>query len=117
VRLVSLYGILIGGKASEGKGRRRMAIGLLLEFSGAGQEHYDAVMEELNLGGRMPTGGIFHAAGPTEGGWRVVDVWESQEAFDAFFHEKLGQALQNAGLEPPQVQTWTVYNTLEPAQP
>ena len=117
MRLVSLYGILIDGKASEGKGQRPMTIGLLMEFPGVGQEQYDAVMEELNLGRRMPTGGMFHAAGPTEVGWRVVDVWESQEAFDAFFHEKLGQALQNAGLEPPQVQTWTVYNTLEPAQP
>jgi len=117
VQLVSLYGILIGGKASEEKGQRAMAIGLLLEFSGTDQEQYDAVMEELNLGGRMPTGGIYYAAGPTEGGWRVVDVWESQEAFDTFFREQLDQALRNAGLEPPQVQTWTVYNTLEPAQP
>jgi hypothetical protein len=45
-----------------------MAIGLLMEFLGMGQEQYDAVMEELNLGGRMPSGSISHAAGPTEGG-------------------------------------------------
>ena len=116
MRLLSLYGILIGGKASEGKGQRPMAIGLLMEFPCVGQEQYDTVMEELDLGGRMPSGGISHAAGPTEVGWRVVDVWESQEAFDTFFREQLDQALQNAGLEPPQVQTWAVYNTLEPAQ-
>jgi hypothetical protein len=69
-----------------------MAIGLLMEFPGMGQEQYDAVMEELNLGGRMPSGGITHAAGPTEGGWRVVDVWESQEAFDVFFREEAAQS-------------------------
>lgn len=89
-----------------------MAIGLLMEFPGVSQEQYDAVMEELDLGGRMPAGGISHAAGPTEDGWRVVDVWESQEAFDAFFREKLGRAMQNAGVPQPQLQTWVVYNTL-----
>lgn len=94
-----------------------MAIGLLMEFPGVDQEQYGTVMEELDLGGRMPSGGISHAAGSTEVGWRVIDVWESQEAFDVFFREKLHQAMQNAGIELPQVQTWTVYNTLEPAQP
>src|SRR5438309_7731929 len=34
--------------------------------------------------------------------WRVVDVWESEEALDKFFQEKLGQALQEAGLATPQ---------------
>jgi hypothetical protein len=65
-----------------------MAIGLLMEFPVMGQEQYDAVMEELNLGGRMPSGGISHAAGPAEDGWRVVDVWQSQEAFDVFFRDE-----------------------------
>lgn len=25
-----------------------------------------------------------HVAGPTDGGWRVIDVWESEEAFQRF---------------------------------
>ena len=29
-----------------------------------------------------------------EGGWRVVDVWESQQAFETFFNSKLKKALQ-----------------------
>jgi len=49
----------------------------------------------------MPPGRISHAAGPTEEGWRVVDVWESQEAYDTFLHERLSQALQNAGMAAP----------------
>ncbi len=37
---------------------------------------------------------LFHVGGPTEGGWRVEEVWESQAALDKFFQEKLGAALQ-----------------------
>ena len=64
----------------------------------------------------MPPGGISHAAGPTEEGWRVVDVWESEEAFETFFRERLEQAMQNAGMPTPEVETWQVYSTLEPAR-
>lgn len=94
-----------------------MAVGLIMNFPGVTQEQYDTVLEQLNLGGRMPPGGISHAAGPIEGGWRVVDVWESQEAFDIFFRERLEQAMRNAGMPPPEVDSWPVYSTLEPAVP
>ena len=94
-----------------------MAVGMIMNFPGVTQEQYDAVLEQLNLGGRMPPGGISHAAGPIEGGWRVVDVWESQEAFDIFLRERLEQATQTVGLAPPEVEVWLVYSTLEPAVP
>jgi hypothetical protein len=96
---------------------RPMAVGMIMNFPGVTQEQYDTVMEQLNLGGRMPPGGISHAARPTDEGWRVVDVWESQEAFDTFLHERLYEAMQNAGISRPQVEAWPVYNTLEPAVP
>ena len=57
-----------------------MALAFLLEFPGVTQEQYDKVLEKLQLGGKTYQGGIFHVAGPMEGGWRVVDVWESEEA-------------------------------------
>lgn len=89
-----------------------MAVAMLMEFPGVTREQYDAVIEELNLGGRPGAGGIFHVAGPTETGWRVVDVWESEDAFDVFFRGKLDSALQNAGVQPPHVSAWPVHNTL-----
>jgi hypothetical protein len=94
-----------------------MAVGMIMNFPGVTQEQYDAMLEQLNLGGRMPPGGISHAAGPIEGGWRVVDVRESQEAFDIFFRERLEQAMRNAGVPPPELDAWPVYATLEPAIP
>ena len=87
-----------------------MAIGLIFNNPGVTQEQYDAVVAQLNLAEDPPAGDIFHAAGPTEDDWRVVEVWESQEAADAFFRERLGQALQNAGIPQPQIERWSVHN-------
>lgn len=90
-----------------------MAIGLLFEMPEVTQEQYDAVLQEL--GGSPPPGAIVHVAGPMEGGgWRVFEVWESREAFDRFFQEKLQRALQNAGIPmrgEPKV--FRIYNMLK----
>ncbi len=37
-------------------------------------------------------------AGPANPGWRVISVWDSKEALDRFFAERLAPAYQEAGL-------------------
>ena len=37
-------------------------------------------------------------AGPADPGWRVVSVWDSEEARDRFFAERLAPAYEEAGL-------------------
>ena len=89
-----------------------MAIGFIFNNPGQTQEQYDAAVEQLNLAESLPEGWIFHAAGPTEEGWRVVEVWESQEAADAYFQE-LGRVLQDVvGVSLSQPDTFTVYNVI-----
>ena len=98
-----------------------MAIGLAMTFDGVGKEQYEAVMAagELDLGspgnksagGRWPEGIIAHYAGTTPTGWCVVDIWESQEAFDAFFASQLGPTLQHVGLPQPNLTTFDLYNS------
>jgi hypothetical protein len=89
-----------------------MPVAMLVEFPGSTLQQYDKVMQILQLGDKPPTGSFFHSAGQTEGGLRVVDVWESQQAFDKFVQDKLGKALQEAGLKPPKVTAWPVHNML-----
>jgi hypothetical protein len=89
---------------------RSMAIAFLQELPGATQEQYDQIVETLR--GQTAEGRIFHVAGPIEGGWRVVDVWESQEAVNKFFQEQLGPAAQKAGMAVPPPQFWPVHNML-----
>ena len=88
-----------------------MPIAMLIDNPRASQEIYDKVREDLGL--EKPAGGIVHVAGPSpDGGWRVIEVWESEEDAHRFLRERLGPALAAAGLEgpPPQPQFWPVHN-------
>ena len=89
-----------------------MATGFIFNNPGQTQEQYDAAVEQLNLAQSLPEGWIFHAAGPTEDGWRVVEVWESQEAADAYFQGSLGQVLQNLGVSLGKPDTFPVHNVI-----
>ncbi len=88
-----------------------MALALLLEFPGATQEQFDRVAEKI--GSTAPAGLLYHVEGPIQGGWRVVDVWESREVVDKFFQEQLGQALQEAGIAIPQPQFWPAHRIIK----
>jgi len=76
------------------------------------QEVYDKVRDQLGLEDR-PAGGILHVAGPSPtGGWRVIEVWESEEDANRFFNERLKPAFEAVGVPgpPPQPQVWPVHN-------
>jgi len=79
-----------------------MAVFLIIEVPGATQEQYDAVVQGLGEP-ELGEGQSCHLAGPTDGGWCVVDVWESRERFDRFLRERLGEQLQRAGLAQPKI--------------
>ena len=84
-----------------------MAIAMLFEVPGLTSEQYDAVAREVSL---PAPGQIFHLAGPMEGGWRVLEVWKSQEAVDAFYREKLEPGLHSAGIIDFQPKVFEVHN-------
>lgn len=74
-----------------------MAVGLRLKFNGGTQAQYDAMHGYMNVDNDPPEGMIFHSAGPIEGGWGVIDCWESREAFDRFATGRLQQSVQELG--------------------
>jgi hypothetical protein len=88
-----------------------MAIAFLMEFPGVTQEQYDAVMTDLELQG-MPDGGIAHLAAPMDGGWRVLDVWESKEHFDRFYDAALRGALEKNGVPQPDPKVGELHNVM-----
>jgi hypothetical protein len=61
-------------------------------------EQYDAVIAHL---GGAPDGLEERYVGTTDGGLRIVSLWQSKEHADRFFTEKLGPVLAEAlGPEP-----------------
>jgi hypothetical protein len=90
-----------------------MAVAIQLDFAGATREQYDAVVKEMGLssGGPTPPGALFHWMSLTADGFRVVDVWETQEAFDHFAQTQIGPLSAKAGMTtPPVIQTFDVYS-------
>jgi hypothetical protein len=78
-----------------------MAVWFSLELPMTEQQA-DAVLRELDLTDKPAPGQIFHVEGMAGGTIRVVDVWESEEAFGQFMQERLGPAFQRAGVQVPE---------------
>ncbi|MFF9340925.1 MULTISPECIES: hypothetical protein [unclassified Streptomyces] len=64
-----------------------MAVIVTFELPGAGQDLYDTVIDRVTEGrgftrfADLPNPGLLsHAAGPVDGGFRVTEIWESEEA-------------------------------------
>ncbi len=95
-----------------------MAIGLRLKFDGVTQEQYDTVHQHMDVDGNPPDGLIFHAGGPIEGGWGVIDFWESRDAFDRFAGDRLQPAMQELGDRgipgPPDIKEFPVHHITKP---
>jgi hypothetical protein len=54
---------------------------------------------------------MFHAAAFDEAGKaHVADVWESQQALDAFVGQRLMPAFQKLGFNPPNVEVYPTHN-------
>ena len=92
-----------------------MAVAVELNFPGATLEQYDQVIQKMGLsqGGETPSGAISHWVAKTDDGIRVVDVWESREAFERFAQEKIGPYTREVGIEgEPEVRFSDVHNYL-----
>jgi hypothetical protein len=89
-----------------------MAVAMMVDNPEGSQEIYDSVRERIGL--EKPAGGIFHAAGPSpNGGWRVIEVWESEEDAKAFVTERLLPAFDALGAPPPPPpELWPVHNSM-----
>jgi hypothetical protein len=89
-----------------------MAIVVTADLAGGTAQLDESMRQKLNLGQNPAPGSLMRLAGPIEGGWRVVSVWESQEAFDRFRRERLEPALKESGASPPNFQFWTAESAL-----
>ena len=76
-----------------------MPVMIMIEGKGATSEMYDKANEILGVskGADIP-GLICHTAALTDDGLQIVDVWESEEAFQDFLQNRLGPALGQVGM-------------------
>ncbi len=76
-----------------------MAIGTILEHPGQSQEQAEQIQAHVRSTGPVPPDGArLVIAGRANPGWRVITVWDSAEARERFFAERLIPAFEQAGL-------------------
>ncbi|WP_434595492.1 hypothetical protein [Streptomyces sp. A5-4] len=96
-----------------------MPIVVVFDTPGMTQAQYEQGLEKMS--GRpgpiaspadWPVPGLIsHACAPTSDGWFIVDVWESEEAFQQF-GEIIMPILQELGVPDTQPKIYPVFNLI-----
>ena len=90
-----------------------MALGFYFTPSGFTPDAYDDVLKRLEAAGAgAPAGRLHHTAMETDGQIQVFDVWESQEAFEAFGATLL-PIMAELGADPGQPMVMPVHNIIK----
>ncbi|MBM3933422.1 MAG: hypothetical protein FJ319_03830 [SAR202 cluster bacterium] len=95
-----------------------MAYGIVHHFPGGTKAQYDAVINAVHpAGGRLPEGQIFHAAGPSAGGWTIMAVHESKASWESFREKvllpRMTARIKGGFATPPQETEMELYNLVK----
>ena len=74
---------------------------------------YDETVRRLEALGDWPPAGLaYHVAFRSEGNFRVSEIWDSREQFDAF-GERLMPVLKDVGIEPGKPEMLEIHNIIK----
>ena len=85
-----------------------MAVLVVIEVPGGSSELDEALIEAWHLKGNPPSGNRLRMAGPMDGGWRVVSLWDSADQFETFLEGRLHLPLGDAGEGMPTFTVWEI---------
>jgi hypothetical protein len=90
-----------------------MGVGLYFTPSGFSKDKYDEVIRKLEeAGAGAPAGQTYYVALESDGAIQVFDIWDSQEAFEAF-GQTLIPILSELGVDPGQPMASAVHNVIQ----
>lgn len=92
-----------------------MAYGIVHFFPNGTKAQYEASIAAVHPSrNSLPKGQIFHAAGPSAGGWTIIAVHESKEGWERFRDDilmpKMEKGIEGGFTSPPQETAFDVYN-------
>lgn len=77
-----------------------MAVMLIATIPGGTSEQQHSIYDQVGDKLITENGFLFHAAGPTEGGWRLYEVWETREQLDTWLQGTIFPALPDDAPQP-----------------
>ena len=92
-----------------------MAYGIVHFFAGGTKEQYEATLAAVHPDRKtLPQGQVYHAAGPSAGGWTIIAIHESKASWEHFRDDilmpRLKQGVKGGFATSPQEQAFEVYN-------
>jgi hypothetical protein len=92
-----------------------MAYGVVHQFPGGTKEQYEASIAAVHPSrDSLPEGQIYHAAGPSDGGWTIIAVHDSRESWEKFrdgtLMPRMQQGIEGGFTSPPQETGFEVHN-------
>ncbi len=92
-----------------------MAYAIVHFFPGGTKEQYEASIAAVHPNRTtLPKGQIFHAAGPSTGGWTIVAVHDSKESWEDFrdgiLMPQLKKGITGGFTNPPEETAIEVHN-------
>jgi hypothetical protein len=85
-----------------------MPVLVIVEMPGGSSELDHALTEAWGIESSPPKGSSLRMAGPMDGGWRVVSLWETRRQFETFLEQRLHLSLRDAGVDQPTVSFWEI---------
>lgn len=85
-----------------------MSVLVVVEVPGGSAALDEALTEAWGTNDDPPAGNRLRLAGPMDGGWRVVSLWDTAEQFEEFLHERIHLTLDEAGEGVPEVTVWEI---------
>ena len=86
-------------------------------FRGVSQEQFDAAHDQINPDRSSPPGMLFHTSGPIDGGWGIIDFWESRADFDGFLEGRIQPGIAASEVQmqgPPDIKEFPVHEIIHP---
>jgi len=91
-----------------------MAEAFVTLFPEGTEEQFNTLIAEMGAGHTDQPDRILFAAGPSEEGWRILQVWERPEGLDRLAEEHLRPAMARIGdrgfPKPPTMVRFTVHH-------
>lgn len=85
-----------------------MSVLVVIEVPGGSSALDEALTQAWGIERSPPEGNLIRMSGPTEGGWRVVSLWESRRQFETFLEARLHLSLQDTGAGQPVISFWEI---------
>ena len=91
-----------------------MSYGIIHFFPGGTKEQYDATLAAVHPGEfELPEGQVFHVAGPSDGGWTIMAIHDSEESWlnfrDGTLMPQMQQGVEGGFTTPPTETGFEVY--------